>query len=119
MNPIYSVLRFFRNSKSSIKWAWQRVYRGYDDRMLWDFSDEMARITVEILTWYKEKGQGCPAGYTEKEWKQNLAVMIQGFKSVQEIQDVDWTDETTLKKHEARIKLGLQFFAKDFQSLWD
>lgn len=33
--PLYSLKQFFKE----VKWAWQRVVRGYDDRMTWDLHE--------------------------------------------------------------------------------
>ena len=32
----YLIPRFLSNAKHEVKWAWQRVFRGYDDRITWD-----------------------------------------------------------------------------------
>jgi hypothetical protein len=35
MNPIYSIPRWFTDTRYKIKWAYQRVFRGWDDRWRW------------------------------------------------------------------------------------
>lgn len=38
-----------------IKWAWQRVVRGYDDRVYWQFDDYFIQIIPALKNFCKEE----------------------------------------------------------------
>lgn len=52
---IYKVKFFFRN----LKWAFQRFFRGYDDRMFWCLNDYIKQHMVIGLRWYVENNMFC------------------------------------------------------------
>lgn len=42
------MLEKLRDIKLEIKWAWQRVFRGYDDRIYWGFDYHLTKIIPAI-----------------------------------------------------------------------
>lgn len=38
-----------------IKWAWQRVVKGYDDRVFWDFSDYFMAVMPALRIFCEEE----------------------------------------------------------------
>ena len=49
-----------------LKWAWQRVWRGYDDRDVWNLNDRLLDRLIVLLCDYKDSKHclwWCPEGY--------------------------------------------------------
>src|SRR5690606_14567226 len=105
-----------------IKFGFQRMFRGYDNRMRWNYEYENAKITLEILQWLKEHKHGAP--YTSdpdnilttrdvpttsegvndewfKRWDEAIDLMIDGFKSYIECKDTYILDENGQYDHKA------------------
>lgn len=118
-----------------VKWAYQRVYRGWDDRAVWSVDAWLDDIMPDILVKLKEEKWGTPSDYfpnveniTEEEerkaselWNKDLDKMIVGFLCSRRLRDLDynWKD----KEEEAVIRKlfeeGMGLFVKHYHSLWD
>ena len=44
----------------NIKWAWQRVFRGWDDRAVWSIDFYLSKLVPELITHLQKKGVGIP-----------------------------------------------------------
>jgi hypothetical protein len=120
----YSIPRWFNEMYYEIKYGFQRMFRGYDDKMLWGTYYEISKIMIEVLKWNKEHKQGY--GYIEelgidasiedleKKWNEIYDRMIVGFKII-----IDDERLIPLPEDEAKIKDALELFAKYFRNLWD
>jgi len=111
MQTVYSVKRFFRRwFNDEPRYAWQRVFRGYDDAAWWSLDIYLAKIAAPIL---KRMADGCP-GYppdlTPEEWSAILRKMQRSMELIIE-SDMDSVAE-------AETKEGLELFAKWFRHLW-
>lgn len=67
MQMNYNVSYYFRHPITfiedigrEIKWAWQRVFRGWDDRAAWSVDTWMFEILPQILRQLKENKHGIP-----------------------------------------------------------
>jgi hypothetical protein len=94
----------FRDVKNEIKWAYQRVFRGWDDRVIWSIDWYLAEYLPVWLEELKNSKHGCPmimvpegddsTEYTDDDWnivKENwnktIDIMIDGFRAAKEIMD--------------------------------
>lgn len=127
---------FFRK----IKWAYQRVVRGWDDTAAWSVDQWLDEMMPDILNTLKLEKIGTPSaiftddemdenGNVSKEnqrkaherWDKELDKMIAGFVCSKKLRDLDynWRD----KEEEQAIKKvfdeGMQSFVKYYHSLWD
>jgi len=125
-----------------IKWAWQRVFRGWDDRISWSidyYLDENLPLWLERLIKYK---QGVPSDmfkdedYVEgspnyelkpeameirsKEFDDILQKIADGFRIHRKLMDLDfdyqspeWLDA------EKQFSEAFDLFKKHYGSLWD
>jgi len=126
MNPIYSIPRFFSNIKSQIKWAWQRVFRGYDDRWYWSLDGHLNWI-IPICVRKMKKGMGCPSSlYNKKnkrdeckEWHKILEKIAQGFEANEKIFSKYLWKGKRFEKLDKKYKDGMKLFVKYFDNLWD
>lgn len=129
----YRIPNYYDSITQSIKFAYQRVVRGYDDGWHWGYYYEDSRQTLKILKWMQEHKHGSP--YTtdpdnvlttpdtptdsdgvnddwHKRWEEALQIMIEGFEAVIEMEECHELDEngeydpekTKLKREELNAK---------------
>ena len=88
--------------KYNIKWAWQRIFRGWDDRVCWSIDGYLFKMMPQWLRQLKETKHGIPfcffeeigakydnhGGYSDEDMKNAeahfnkiLDQMIEGFES--------------------------------------
>lgn len=49
-----------RDAHCNVKWAWQRVFRGWDDRAGWDAGHHMSKTFGEVMLKMSETAHGFP-----------------------------------------------------------
>lgn len=97
-----------------IKWAWQRVFRGYDDRVTWDVSYYLGPMILEalrnfkksdrmgypVLIWEGVEGMdqnfNMPEGVPDPniaKWEQILDDMIEGWEFL--VNHDEWNEKIT------------------------
>ena len=92
---------YYRNR---IKWAWQRVFRGWDDRVIWSIEGYLSKHMPEWIEKLKENKQGVPIDcfpnpkrrpsereleVAEEKWDDTLDQIAEGFRSAYKISDGD------------------------------
>lgn len=94
-----------------IKWAWQRLYRGWDDRVIWGIDIYLAKMIPIWLHRLKEIQHGYPAQFEgPEEWDEVLAIIIDGFEAARQIQDRDfpawdWLVRKEKKRYGRRLNI--------------
>ncbi len=87
---------------NKLKWAAQRVYRGWDDRVIWNIDMYLARMMPVWLRQLKAQegfpplvfhGDDVDDEESEKMWDEILDKMIEGFEAAQHIDDLPVWDE--------------------------
>lgn len=110
-----------------IKWAYQRVFRGWDDRASWGLHSHLEDIIIPIIhEWVKFK-HGAPMGITEGQWTDVLRDIQDGFVAAKEIGGLDYIEEKMdeKEKQEAydscmrRFNKGMILFHRYYFNLWD
>ena len=100
---------------NEVKWAWQRAFRGYDDRLFWDMSEYLNPIIVDGLKHLRKNAFGYPAGMkNQREWNKILDKMIFSF----EYGKFNHSFRKEMKDMK-KVQEGFDLFAKYYQSLWD
>lgn len=139
-NPIYSVPRFFDNLYYKCKWGLQRMFRGYDDMMVFGFHSEITDLIIPVLKAIKDDKHGVPfmeevggnmeddnIELHEKAWHQKLDTMISGFEAARRLDCADnWDpEEKNIEKKRAldaadykRFEEGMDALKKYFFTLW-
>lgn len=118
-----------------VKWAYQRVYRGWDDRVVWSVDAWLSEIMPDILKKLKEDKQGVPIeffddplkdSHTHEEFsvaKEKLDAeidkMIAGFLSSKKIIDWNWKNKDEKEFLEKTFKEGMDSFIENYFALWD
>lgn len=122
-------MTFIRRLTNPIRWAWQRLTRGWDDRVIWSIDYHLAEMMPQWLRVLKVKKQGIPGGmfddpFTDltpemeaaavEKWRGVLNEMIAGFEAAKRIIDYDeWKDDRRL------VNRALRLLAKHYFDLWD
>lgn len=103
-----------------IKYAYQRVVRGYDDRITWGLEEELAKIINKVTFNLAENSYSYPNGLTEKKWKEILQQISFGFGSYIEMRSGMYTfKDKEYKQLEKDFKKGMKLFVKYYGNLWD
>lgn len=142
-NPIYAVPRFFRDARFEIQMAWQRVFRGYDDKWGWGFYSELNAVAPLALKQMIEYGNGHPGHLKDlKEWHGILRKIIKGFEAADGLAENDYFTKVKLdkpekdfmgdevdyklvknvkleKKLKAEFDEGMKLFKEYYFNLWD
>lgn len=110
----YSVTRKVSSTRLRIKWAFQRMFRGYDDRAYWGLDTYIAGIVIPTLKYIKEKKNGIPyikevENFDEKEWDKILDKIMLAMTYI--LNDEGY-------KYDDKIEEGLKLFGEYFQRLW-
>lgn len=112
----------------SVRFAYQRVVRGYDDRWNWGLYYESTKQIIEVLKWMRKNHHGScyitdtakvlktKPKYAKKDTKkyfdlnvhkryeEALDMMIEGFEAFMEADEVHITDKKGKYDHKATMK---------------
>jgi len=123
-----------------IKWAYQRVVRGWDDTAVWSVDQWLDEMMPDILNTLKLDKHGTPNSiFTKNEmdengnvseenhkkaherWNNELDKMIAGFIASKKLRDLDynWRDKVEEQAVKKVFDEGMQSFVKYYHSLWD
>lgn len=127
----------FMDLMREIKWAYQRVSRGWDDRAVWGVDWWLNHILPDILFQLKTHKQGTPMKFYEglehdenycyseesdniaqERWNKELDKMIAAFQIAKQIDDCVYTLEQE-KELEKIVEEGMLSFVKNYRGLWD
>jgi len=56
---LYRIPTIIQDIRREIEWGFQRMFRGYDDPMVWNYYCENARLNIKILKHFKKGGLKC------------------------------------------------------------
>lgn len=99
----------------TIKFAWQRLTRGYDDRLFWSLADYIDPMIVAHVKNLREEGHGHPVNISEKKWDKVLDTIIAGM--VQEPETL--AGKGAWKKYRKNRNKALVLLAFYWDELWD
>lgn len=141
--PSYILIRphmIVREIGQEIKWAYQRVVRGWDDRVVWSVDCWLNDIMPEILLQLKNDKVGVPVQmfvgmthgdnyeYTDEQhdiakqkWNDELDKMITAFVVAKKLNNLEY-DYKDKVQEEILTKLfnqGMDSFKEYYFNLWD
>lgn len=113
INWLRNLRQFFRN----IKWAYQRVTKGYCDYDLWDMDMWLSHLLNRSLIDFANKVHGYPDSLVENEheWKSTLYNMSTAFKNCNIEKKNFTTDEFFIQNKDKAFDM----LKKYFYYLWD
>jgi len=85
LNHSAGLCDFAKQFQRELKWAWQRVTRGHDDQIFWNFDSFLDQMIIKDLQWMLEHRHGSPVleGWTEddchEKWTQVIKEMLHYF----------------------------------------
>lgn len=118
---------FFR----SLKWAWQRVTRGYADTDLWNLDMYLTYLLPAMFRSLADNGCGFPTDMDSyDEWKNYLYKMAQHFENANDEYysgpPIDTNKENWKKQWEehkdyiiSEREKGIEMLKKRWDNLWD
>lgn len=99
----------------AIKHAYQRVVRGYDDRLFWSLRDYVDPMIVAHIKNQKENGHGHPTHTTAKKWSKVLDTMLAGLGEEPEF----GVDKKVWQKYLKTRGKALVLLSYYWDDLWD
>ena len=133
----YKIYSFIPHTYREIKYAVQRVHRGYSDRDCWSINGFLSDIMPGMLRQLKENCHGCPEDLWDdkkdnkcQKWDEVLIEIAQGFEAATSISNLDFMrpfknsePEETWEARRAildkKFDRGIFLFKKYYFSLWD
>lgn len=134
-------LHLWYDLTNPLKWAWQRVFRGWDDRVIWSIDGYLSEMMPQWLRRLKEEKAGIPfscfegstteeiekedLAVAEKKWHAILDTMIAGFEAGKKLIDYDFMYDDIEEFHkqqfvaEVTFNRGMDAFKEHYFSLWD
>lgn len=107
-----------------LKWFWQRLTRGWDDRELWSLDVTISKFVLPRLKAFRSCFVAYPSVYeTPEAWAADLDKMIAAHEYI--AGGRDWGPGRcfmTTEEWQAREKAteeGLALFGKYYGALWD
>jgi len=109
-----------KDIKYEIKFASQRVLRGYSDKDIWNFDEHIANVIKEVCFKLAHESMGHPMHLKEEEWKQTLLDISFGFGSYLEMRSGFYdVKDKEFKRLQKEYKKGLKLFIDNHEYLWD
>jgi hypothetical protein len=105
------------NARREVKWARQRVVRGWDDRAMWSLDDHLAKTLGEQLVWMSKILHGHPCDYPDKEWTADLLKHGEALLNYQRLHYESYGDDWDAAYRPAQD--ALRWVADNLASLWD
>lgn len=104
----------------SIKYAYQRAVRGYDDRMFCNLDEEIGKIISLVTLKMADKTNSYPDELTPEKWEGILNDISLGFGSYLEMRSGIYTfEDKEFKRLDKNFKRGLKLFTRYYTNLWD
>lgn len=100
--------------KREIKWFWQRITRGFDDRETWNLEITIAEFVLPRLKVFKKHNNGYPHTLTETEWESVLDDMIYAM----EFHSGKFNFNLPDSQNYERVTNGTESMGKYFGDLW-
>lgn len=125
-----------RRLRRKIKFAWQRLTRGWDDSVIWSINSHLSEMLPIWLRMLKNQGgtpgfcfehiEGMPtkeeSGAANEKWHKILDQMIEGFEAANQITTSGMlllTDnEEEYQKLVVTFETGMKVFVDNYFSLW-
>ena len=128
------ILSYWRRQ---IRYAWQRAFVGYDERVIWSIDFYLAEKIPLWVRKLKEQKQGVPiCMFTEKETSPNyrtnealerarvehgkiLEKIAVGFEGYIKMEDIIYEDKPEYKIEKEKFEEAFTLFREYFGTLWD
>jgi len=121
---LWPIIRWFKsisNYPRSIKFFFQRGFRGYADCDCWSIDWHISKIIAPMLKQLRDNKRSLPSNLTEQEWDTILNNIIAGFEASQRIQNIDYESGDTegMQRDMITFEKGMKLFHTFYFNLWD
>src|SRR3990167_7683596 len=131
----YVIPRTLDDWKYAVIYAKDRMFRGYDDRMVFSYHYENTQVAIKVLTWLRKHRNGSPMTCKHahlkckcdphESWNKILDQMIAGFKAQNQMEDM-YLKKYSKEKAQSEMKrlqkvweTGMKAYTKHYSGLWD
>jgi hypothetical protein len=112
----------------NVRWASQRVRRGYSDRDTWSLDYFLTTIIPPAVRQLSEEMHGVPSAIVAQHdsidtamraWREVLSQIADGFEARMKLTEDMFVSESERSELEARWTRGAVLFIAHFEALWD
>lgn len=119
-------------------WAWQRVFRGWDDRVIWSINFYLAKMIPAWMRQLKKDKHGTPmmmfkdedldpngnisdevSEQARLEYDTILESIVLGFESYIKMEEMGDSKSLEYKAEGQKFNNGFDLFRKYFETFWD
>ncbi len=101
--------------KQELSYAWQRVWKGYDNRFWWSMDMVFIELYTELFKEFRDNMHSHPHNMGSTEWKNILDKMVNLLEQMDALEIEDYEYAKAMEKKDEFFKL----FNKHFYDLWD
>lgn len=98
-----------------VRYAYQRLVRGYDDGVVWDLDEHLTKFIYPRLKLYyeyqSEHGMAYPASLDPAAWLEVLSKIVEAFRILHDGQESP--------ENQGAVEEGLTLFGKYYRDLWE
>lgn len=109
--------RKLKGGRNEVRWACQRVVRGWDVRALWSLDDHLAKTLGEQLVAMAENAHGYPIDKDSDEWATEIRAAGEALLAYQKMHYDVYGAEFDAVYEPAQE--ALVWVSKNLASLWD
>ena len=114
------IKHFIRELRYELKFAWQRVWKGYDDTFWWSMDTVFIELYYHLFNDMVKSSMSHPHELTYMEWNNILKEMRDLLAGAHwEDKDYNTWDEIDFDKVKASKDEFFKVFSKYFYDLWD
>ena len=110
----YNRKEAIRLLRRDVKFAWQRLTRGWDDSETWNLDTRLSEMILPRLKRFKEIARTYPMDLSPNEWQTILDKMILAH----EWHAAGCEDRDVSAEHYEKVEEGLMLFSKYYGDLW-
>lgn len=114
---LWQIKRKISNAQREVKWAYQRVVRGWDDRALWSLDDHLTKTLGAQLVRMSEIYHGHPCDYDAEQWGADLKKHGEALLTYQRTHYDSYGDEWD--EAYKPTQEALTWVADNLAALWD
>lgn len=98
----------------SIKYFFQRLFRGWDDRETWNLDLAFYKWLLSRLTKFRQISTTCPINKTRQEWYKEIDLILTKLRILIK-EDIYFSENTIADELKYQI---LEWFNKNIKNLW-
>jgi hypothetical protein len=86
---VFHPIKFIKEVCRNLKYAWQRIFRGWDDMESWNIYSYFLDRNIEMLNVFSKNLISYPPDSSPEEWADTLLKITDGFEAGKKLSDLD------------------------------